>query len=250
MIRREGKLVFIENNKLIVVGDLHGDYEFYLKTKEFWNKDYSIIYLGDYADRGDFGVEIIEDLLDNQNKHSDKILVLKGNHESYDIDGNPKFYPCDLIEEVTLKRGNWKDYYEKTLKDFFNSLPLSAIHEKMKIFFVHGGISSAIKSIEDLKYPSSEIEEDLLWSDPIEKFGEFKNPRGAGVLFGYNITEDFCNRFGVEKIIRSHEPRKALYCPIYEHNFRVTTISSTRVYGGKPHLLRIENGKIECIYLD
>ncbi|MFH7880861.1 MAG: metallophosphoesterase family protein [Candidatus Aenigmatarchaeota archaeon] len=251
MISIEGKLAFIESEKVIVVGDLHGDYDSFLKTKEFLEEDdYIIIYLGDYADRGSSGVEIIEDLIKIREKFRNRILALKGNHENYNKYGYPNFYPCDLIREVELKRGDWREYYEKTLKNFFDSLPLSAINEKMKMFFVHGGISSGIKSLENLKYPSKRIEECLIWSDPIEEYGEFYNPRGAGVLFGYNVTNNFCIKFGVEKIVRSHEPRKALYSPVYEHNNKVITISSTRVYGGRPHILKIEEGKIETIYLD
>ncbi|MEM5814942.1 MAG: metallophosphoesterase family protein [Candidatus Aenigmatarchaeota archaeon] len=251
MIKKGEKLILINKwNRFIVVGDLHGDYESYLKTKNFLEKKFSLIYLGDYADRGDFGVEIIEDLIETTRKYPMKVIALKGNHESYSESGEPNFYPSDLIDEVNFKKGNWKNYFKEILKPFFDNLPICALHENFKLFFVHGGISSKIKSLEDLKKPSKRIEEDLLWSDPIEKEGEFKNPRGAGVLFGKNITSNFCSISKIEKIIRSHEPRKALYSPNFEQDGKLITISSTRVYGGRPHILKIENGRIETIYLD
>lgn len=250
MIKKEGKLALIEDcDKIIVVGDLHGDYEVYLKTKEFFKKGYMLVYLGDYADRGDFGLEIIEDLIDFHKKYPNDVLVLKGNHESFSEEGYPNFYPCDLISEVSTKIGDWYSYFSSKLKPFLDSMPLSAISLNFGLFFVHGGISSKIKNLNDLIEPSKEIEEDLLWSDPFEGNGEFHNPRGAGVLFGKNITEKFCSTLKIQKIIRGHEPRKAMNGPFYEHDGKVITVSSTRVYGGKAFVLKIENRQIDVIYL-
>ncbi len=53
-----------EVRKFFVVGDLHGDFRSYEQVVNAWKKerDSSIIFLGDYADRGDHGMEIIESL--------------------------------------------------------------------------------------------------------------------------------------------------------------------------------------------
>jgi len=105
--------------------------------------------------------------------------------------------------------------------------------------FVHGGVSSKIKDVKDLRCPSREIEEDILWSDPFKGIGEHFNMRGAGVEFGKDISKKICNRLGVKRIVRSHQPRKARSAPHVEHDGRVITISSTTVYGGIPFILKL-----------
>lgn len=46
---------------------------------------------------------------------------------------------------------------------------------------------------------------DLLWSDPIEtKIGWDISPRGAGCVFGKDITEKFLHANGLVKIQRAH----------------------------------------------
>lgn len=45
----------------------------------------------------------------------------------------------------------------------------------------------------------------LLWSDPKEDNGLEPSHRGAGILFGPDITKDFLSRNGLELIVRSHE---------------------------------------------
>lgn len=246
IIRRNKLIEVIGAKKIIVFGDLHGDYESFSKVKNYLNKNNLIIFLGDYADRGNYGVEILEELSNLLNNY-DNIIALKGNHEDYSNNGLPNFSPCDLINEVNLKRGSWKIYFENFLKNFFKSLPIAVISEK--ILFVHGGISSKIKSRKDLENPNSEIEKDVFWSDPFDGIGEYPNPRGLGVLFGKNITNEICKRLNVEKIIRSHEPQKALNSPFHEHANKVITISSTRVYGGKPFVLIIEKNNFFTIYI-
>jgi hypothetical protein len=88
---------------------------------------------------------------------------------------------------------------------------------------------------------SIEIEKDILWSDPIEKHGEYPSRRGVGVKFGPDITDVVINRIGVRVIIRSHQPTIALSDPYYSHGGRVMTISSTSVYNGNPFYLEINN---------
>jgi len=58
------------------------------------------------------------------------------------------------------------------------------------------------------------------------------------------VSKKICRILNVRKIIRSHEPQKALEGPVCEHEGRVITISSTSVYGGKPHMLIINKNKI------
>jgi predicted phosphodiesterase len=254
MRKINGKLAILSDfEKVLVVGDLHGDFDVFTKIVEFFkreierNKKICLLFLGDYADRGDFGVEVIEGVIDLMKKYPKNVVALKGNHEDYDDLGNPKFMPCDLIYEVAEKRGVWRDYFESILKDFFKSLPIAAIFDR--ILFVHGGISSKIKELDNLIAPSENIEEDILWSDPFEGFGEYPNPRGAGVLFGRDISKRVLKSLSLEKMVRSHQPQKALSGIFVEHDGNVITINSTRVYGGVSIILEIRQNEMKPIHI-
>jgi hypothetical protein len=195
-----------------------------------------LIFLGDYADRGTNSVEVIEGVQDLYKSYPDSIIPLKGNHEEFTEEGRPIFSPCTLIREVEIKKGDWKSYFEDLKNNFLDRLPLSAIIPGQTLF-VHGGISSFIKTQDDLINPNELVRESLLWSDPHETKGEYLNPRGAGALFGTDISKEVTKRLNIKFIIRSHEPRKVPKGPVIEHNGRIITISSTNVYGGKPFVL-------------
>jgi serine/threonine-protein phosphatase 2B catalytic subunit len=169
--------------RLLIVGDLHGDYSALKDIIYFFDPaEDGMIFLGDYADRGEFGIEVIETVRSLLMNYPNKVVALKGNHEDYTSQGRPTFFPCNLIEEVRIKRGSWQKYFVNSLKPFFKKLYLSAILPG-EILFVHGGISSKIEDYNDLKNPSRDIEKDILWSDPFEGCGEYPNRRGIGIEF-------------------------------------------------------------------
>jgi predicted phosphodiesterase len=76
------------DGRVIVVGDLHGDYESFQGICKLFSpvKD-CLVFLGDYADRGLKGVEVIEDVMDLREKYPTSVFALKGNHEAYTEDG-------------------------------------------------------------------------------------------------------------------------------------------------------------------
>lgn len=108
----------------------------------------------------------------------------------------------------------------------FDWLPLAAVVED-KILCLHGGIGSAVKSIEDIaniKRPLEVYHEvttheqqvvlDILWSDPTESDAEtgivpntMRDPQGAGniVKFGPDVVHEFLKKNDLSMIIRAHE---------------------------------------------
>lgn len=224
-----------------VVGDLHGDYQTLqrlLKVVDL-NADL-LVFLGDYADRGPDGFEVIRSIADLRKKHPQNVVALKGNHEDFTEEGVPNFNPCTLIAEVEAKLGNWGSYFEKELLPFIESLPLTCLILGNALL-VHGGVSSKINSQKDLEAPLEELCGDLLWSDPFEGKGEDPNyGRGAGVEFGADVSEAVCKALGVERIVRSHQPQLAAKKPHVMHDGRVITVNATTVYGGLPFIYFID----------
>jgi len=234
-----------------VAGDLHGDYKSYRKIIDIYKKkpvkDSLLLFLGDYADRGSNGLEIIMELnklLDSRKN----IIALKGNHEMYK-NGEPTFFPCDLRYEAEAKYGSWKKFYQDIMMDFIAKLHIAAVVNN--ILFIHAGIYLGIKSLKDLEEEENEV--NLLWSDPSSLSGEHPNLRGAGITFGEDITTKVLSTLGLEMIVRSHEPHKAAYEPCVEHSGKVITINSCDSYGKawKPFILEIdtESLKYETVYL-
>jgi serine/threonine-protein phosphatase PP1 catalytic subunit len=237
-------------DRLIIVGDIHGDIDTLNKLIFKINpKRDGILFLGDYADRGESGIEVIATVSSMKSKNPQNIFLLKGNHEIYDENGNPHFYPCTLISEAEKKKGNWLDYYQTQLKPFIESLALAAIIPGCCLF-VHGGISNKLVDIESLRNPTAEMERDVLWSDPFDGSGEKPNAKrgGAGVEFGFDVTLKVCRLLGVKKIVRSHEPKKASKGPYYMHHRKVITVSSTREYGGHQFVLALNPSNMLRFY--
>ena len=47
--------------------------------------------------------------------------------------------------------------------------------------------------------------QDLLWSDPVDEPGLALSDRGAGCLFGEDVTDSFLSLNKLKLIVRSHE---------------------------------------------
>jgi hypothetical protein len=246
-----GNKVFTgSKNVVYVAGDLHGDHKSFKQIPRLYEKageDPLLIFLGDYADRGPDGIEIISELSKLIDTRND-MIALKGNHEIY-RNGAPEFFPCDLIHEAYQKCGSWEDFYRDIFVKFLSKLHIAAIINN--VLFIHAGIFSGIKSRDDLK--KEENEKALLWSDPSPAPGEHKSRRGAGVEFGEDITEEVLSSLGLRLIIRSHEPRKAVLKPCIEHGGKIITINTCSSYGEawRPFLLKIDTLSLEheAIYL-
>jgi diadenosine tetraphosphatase ApaH/serine/threonine PP2A family protein phosphatase len=227
--------------RVAVVGDVHGDYKTLITLLKLVDLGTDLlVFLGDYADRGPDGVEVIRTVASLQRKHPRNVVALMGNHEDFSEDGYPNFSPCTLIEEAWAKTGSWETYFRTELRPFLDSLHLCALIPNNALL-VHGGISSKLQGIDDLETPSEELRLDLLWSDPIDGNGENPNyRRGVGVEWGADVSEAVCRALGVGRIIRSHEPQRAMTAPLVSHGGRVITVNATSVYGGAPFIYFID----------
>lgn len=178
-------------------------------------------------DRGFYSVETFLLLLALKVRYPDRITLIRGNHESRQITQVYGFY-----DECLRKYGSvnvWRYCCE-----IFDYLSLSAIIDD-KIFCVHGGLSPSITTLDQIRtidrkqeVPHDGAMCDLLWSDPD---GEFKcidylfdllpmlilttfltdiegwglSPRGAGYLFGGDVSNQFIHTNNLELIARAHQ---------------------------------------------
>ena len=141
-----------------VLGDLHGDYKSLTALLKIVDLDADLlVFLGDYADRGADGVEVIRAVTQLRKEHAKNVIALMGNHEDFTESGEPNFNPCTLIDEAQAKTGSWNTYFREELKPFIDTLPLCALIPNNALL-VHGGVSSKIHGIGDLKAPSEELQ--------------------------------------------------------------------------------------------
>lgn len=221
--------------RILVFGDLHGDLQTLQAGLRERRSDDLLVFLGDYADRGPQGVEVIDVIDGLMQRDSDHTVALMGNHESYAQDGTPLFAPCTLMDEARRKRGSWEAYFS-SFREFASRLSLAAVVPGLYLF-VHGGVGSGIRGLADLETPDAGLVDQTLWGDPGNGPGMRPSPRGAGAVFGEDVTREVTARLGVGAVFRSHEPRKAMSEPREEHGGVLVTTSSTTVYGGRPYVL-------------
>ncbi|CAD0057586.1 unnamed protein product [Aureobasidium pullulans] len=84
---------------------------------------------------------------------------------------------------------------------------------------------------------------EMLWTDPQTAPGRGPSKRGVGLQFGPDVTKRFCEKNGLEAIIRSHEVRMEGYEE--EHDSKCITIFSAPNYcdstGNKGAFINIED---------
>ncbi|KAJ8488250.1 hypothetical protein ONZ45_g14019 [Pleurotus djamor] len=223
MLSTEANIVHVKS-PVTICGDIHGQYYDLMKLFDVGGplSDNSYLFLGDYVDRGCFGIECLLYLYALKLWYPDKFVLLRGNHECR-----------HLTEYFTFKRECLHKYsaevYEACCKSF-NALPLAALVDG-RFFCVHGGISPELVLLDDLlrinrfEEPGSHgLLCDLLWSDPISNFGHeqeqgvppgttFLNntTRGCSYYFTYEAACKFLERNNLLGIIRGHEAQDAGY---------------------------------------
>ena len=220
----------------VIVSDLHGDLESLVKimeeTKLLQNMNQNnqtfLIFLGDYGDRGIYSAEVYYIVLKLKLLFPEQVILMRGNHEGpKDLMASPH----DLPKQFQVRFGkNWRNTYSEIrelFKHFYNAMLV-----ENRYLIIHGGLPPQAKTIEDLayahiKHPKERLLEDMLWSDPTEMIkGVCESPRGAGRLFGENITNEVLRRFNAGILIRGHEPCENGYK--INHRGKVLTLFSRK----------------------
>jgi serine/threonine protein phosphatase 1 len=176
-------------SNIFAIGDIHGTFDRLQNLMQKIPIDFendTLVFIGDYIDRGPGSVEVVDYLLDLKRRVPGTIF-LKGNHEEMlqkYLDGSDRFTYLLNGGQKTLD-----SYLSKTDQsdsfpippdhmDFFNSLHL--YYETDSHIFVHAGLRPKVSL-------ASQVPEDLLWIR--DKFIYSKYNFGKPVVFGHTPLE-------------------------------------------------------------
>lgn len=214
-----------------IFGDIHGQYPDLMRLfAEFGAPSHTgdldlvdYLFLGDFVDRGAYQLETICLVLALKIEHPDRVFLIRGNHESPEI--NEKY---GFRDECIDRLGPAGEAVWRCFNAVFAWMPLAATIER-KIFCVHGGLGLTVTSLQQvasIPRPVLKAEGallmDLLWSDPAshdsvrgiqlnaQRLGIEHTPDrppvpGECTTFDAQRVDTFCRENAIHLIVRAHE---------------------------------------------
>lgn len=241
-LERQPSLLNVNAKRVIVVGDTHGDIKTsWVAVSRHIDQGVTLLFTGDYVDRGEFQIENMLFLLKKSNEFPGRLWLLRGNHETPEMNGRYGF--TDAVAQRYGPR-----FYGHFLS-VFAQLPISAIINGV-FLAIHGGIARSLQTVGQLaalpKGVSSPegILAEVLWNDPDETIDGFApSLRGPGTFrYGFDVLSRFLRANQLRAIIRSHEPREAGVTT--EMHGKLYTVFSCRYYGVTPGFLDIHGEEV------
>lgn len=150
VLEDEPRCIFLQS-PCYVFGDIHGNLEdLHFFSDNIWRLGMSLtagnfLFLGDYVDRGLSCLEVVAYLFAMKLLLPHKVFLLRGNHETRDVNGWEEHYgERSYIHQCRERFGEEVGYrvWEET-NQVFDRIPLSAVIDQ-DIFCVHGGIPRAV----------------------------------------------------------------------------------------------------------
>ncbi|MBN8247822.1 MAG: serine/threonine protein phosphatase [Verrucomicrobia bacterium] len=154
------KWVLPANHRVVVMGDLHGDIRSLLTVLDAlqqrrWLEGFRVIepglhlaFLGDYTDRGQYGVEVLYTLLRLKEANPDRVHMVRGNHEDLSLVARYGF-----LAEIESKYGRALDPFR--ILRAYDFLP-AALYLGSGAQFVqlcHGGMEPGYDPVPLLSAP-------------------------------------------------------------------------------------------------
>jgi serine/threonine protein phosphatase 1 len=197
--------------RTFAIGDVHGDLSaleaLLAKLPELYATD-TLVFLGDYVDRGPDSAGVIRRVREMAGASRAKVIALRGNHEDMWLEcfeepnlgfllarGNgcantyrsftqrPPLNPDDPIDvEELLHFGEVKTWFPRDVLDWMRDLPLW--YEDEHAVYVHAGLEG--DGLE-WKHPSQCAPKPLMW---MREQDFFKNYRGKRLIFGHTPVRD------------------------------------------------------------
>ncbi|CAO3566639.1 unnamed protein product [Mortierella alpina] len=248
ILRNEPNLLEVEA-PVTVCGDVHGQYYDLMMLFEVGGNPEKTryLFLGDYVDRGYFSIECVLYLWSLKIWYPDSVFLLRGNHECRHL--------TDYFTFKTECKHKYSERVYDAVTESFCSLPLAAVMNK-QFLCVHGGLSPELTTLDDFKNinrfrepPTHGIMCDLLWSDPLEDFGQettneyfvHNHVRGCSYFYTYHAVCAFLERNNLLSVIRAHEAQDAGY-RMYRRT-RTTGFPSVMTIFSAPNYLDMYNNK-------
>jgi protein phosphatase len=234
----------INRKKVAFIGDTHGNAEVTRAViDKYYKKVGLMVFLGDYVDRGEQGVENLSLILSKFIENPKKLLPLRGNHELRRINEDYGF-----MSELE-RRGMAGKY--NAFEELFSVLPYAVVVNGY--LCVHGGIASDLKSLSqltELPFPEADpksIPYELMWNDPSDSVEGFGYGRGErSYSYGKAAVERFLKDNRLKGIIRGHQKVDG-----FKENIdgKVITVYSAGDGGRRVGVLIMDDGEIRKEYL-
>ncbi|KAJ1423363.1 Metallo-dependent phosphatase-like protein [Ochromonadaceae sp. CCMP2298] len=261
LLEQQPRCLFLQS-PVYVFGDIHGNLEdLHFFSDNIWKMGMDLtagkfLFLGDYVDRGQNCLECVAYLFGLKILYPHKIDLLRGNHETRDVNGWEDHYgEKSFLFQCKQRFG--EEFGEEIWEECnqtFDRLPLAAVIDH-EIFCIHGGLPRpvdhegmteiesilAMPNIVSIMPPYEHEEEwmrqvatDCIWSDPasedmeldLDETGFGESSRGGGaVCFGSQAIENFLQSNNLSYIIRAHEAHA--YGVALSKGARVFTVFST-----------------------
>ncbi|MHA1437793.1 MAG: metallophosphoesterase [Promethearchaeota archaeon] len=235
---------------VLIVGDTHGFLNSTLRiTKPFLDgKVDSILFLGDYVDRGPHSLLNLVFIIGIMLAWPDRVVVLRGNHE--DLRSNSLY---GFKKELFSYYPFYIDFkkIELIINHIYEYLSIAAITPQGSIVF-HGGIPNVLNKIQELniipkphssminlpkkslRMKAYKIWEQIRWNDPKEnqKRRFKKSNRGPYIrFFNDQVLNAFLLINTAKRVIRAHEATKEGFKTFFDG--KLLNIFSTEPYFGE-----------------
>lgn len=154
------------NGRLIAIGDIHGEYyklESLLDKLDIQKED-SLVFLGDYVDRGLYSKQVVDKLIELSNFCNCEFL--KGNHEYYMLksltgDKEADYFFMTYGGVQTIESYSNKENILNLHGDFYKNLKQILITDNY--IFVHGGINPLIPLDKQIEIENLMIRNEFIY---------------------------------------------------------------------------------------
>ena len=221
---------------VVICGDLHGQFYDMLTIFDLAGQPSAgtkYLFLGDYVDRGFFSTEIVFYLCAMVLCHPDRVVLLRGNHETRLM--------CEFMTFFDECKHKYNEDIYEAFQEFFQTLQIAAVVSGTPngdCLCVHGGIGPELRTLADFEaidrfceIPKKTPFWDVVWADPLPELDsgdtDFDSEdkweaatflpntfRHSSVLYGLRATRKFLKHNRLCTIIRGHQVQQEGY---FEH---------------------------------
>jgi hypothetical protein len=215
---RQGRLIELAScGRAVFVGDTHGDLEAsQIVVNRYLTPETTLVFLGDYVDRGPHSLENVLFLLEQKLQHPDNIVLLQGNHEGWKFGG---FSPADFWEELDEDR-------RKIFAEVLALLPWM-VSASNGVLAAHAGLPDVhtLHEINEIE-PGSGQWRAITWGDWQEVSGYYLGDWGSRPQYGEAYFREIMRRLEKKILIRGHQPQ----APRYLFDKRCLTLFTSSAY--------------------